>query len=212
MPCYRNWEPGGGLHCSSAVRRFDLPLRLHLRSSNKYPCIPEVVPLQTEILPILPAYKEVLSFQEKSSRRHTTKKAEQPHIRIYQARVRHESFNTFTTTEPRETSKRINKNKKGLSETERERWNRTLSKVLRLRSWYNQSSDQTPPTSHKKTPSCIPPMVQPKQRPNPTYFTQENTLLYPSYTTLTSLIREWKTPKRKPQHIKIPKQNTQTDT
>jgi hypothetical protein len=47
----------------------------------------------------------VLSFQEKSSRRHTTKKAEQPHIRIYQARVRHESFNTFTTTEPRETSK-----------------------------------------------------------------------------------------------------------
>ncbi len=157
MPCYRNWEPGGGLHCSSAVRRFDLPLRLHLRSSNKYPCIPEVVPLQTEILPILPAYKEVLSFQEKSSRRHTTKKAEQPHIRIYQARVRHESFNTFTTTEPRETSKRINKNKKGLSETERERWNRTLSKVLRLRSWYNQSSDQTPPTSHKKTPSRIPP-------------------------------------------------------
>jgi len=58
-------------------------------------------------------------LQEKSSRRHRTKKAEQPHIRIYQARVRHESFNTFTTTEPRETSKRINKNKKGLSETER---------------------------------------------------------------------------------------------
>jgi hypothetical protein len=60
-------------------------------------------------------------LQEKSSRRHTSKRAEQPHIRIYQARVRHESFNTLTTTEPRETSKRINKNKKGVSETERER-------------------------------------------------------------------------------------------